>query len=833
MKLHERLAQRGYHSSIMTTFGVDFSAYETIVLSRLRAAGCNNNLVIADARMLTHALDTAIELPQQAGRQYSITGARSKGVFHPKVTLQLGRKAGRLFVSSANLTAPGLSGNLEVIGHIAASAENEGECGLLAAAWRYLGRFLDMEEEAVAHQVTWMRQRAAWLMDREPADGLVTLATGEQAAFIEGNGKSSIASRFVDFISGDAVKRLVVISPYWDEDLKALTALQQATDAREVCVLVGGYKPSFPSPTLDKLAGIRLYGLEAGAQNRFVHGKIVIAQTRDADHVLYGSANCTVAALGSVRGFAGLNAEACLYRRMAPRAALEELRLEGALTKEKMLKGSELPTWQVRPEIPLEAAAARSPGRFEAHAGHLLWWPSSAYLVPEGRIELIARDGSLLAVGLLPLDTLTEGCRRFVMSDGEEEVSFARIRIGEHVSALAVVVMTDVLRSEVREGRSRQLDEAASRLNNHEKLGLWVMDVIELIAQAEAVEVGSDSPPSGRASAARKKAVAAPVRDDHKTLSYGEFVAGRKLRSEKTVGSRSEFVASDLSLVRDYLNRLIGHGSPNLRKERPDDEASIRAALEVHDEAEEDEVSDLPETETEAGNNFASPSKGKKARDEEEKRRKVVATRVAARADLAEYSAEFNEDLLERARTKGLAIQDVLRLRAILMVMIGSACPIGTGPVGQEFETQVLRSDGNASWPLLIGKVLATFFGGPQPAIGGLTLSAMHKEPPLELLECLATCFWVLHACRVAARSKKETRGLLKRLDDLSSQVYRRSGLTLDEFSNGPVVAIFEKMSTSFAIGIEPDQLLSMHSDSVKRVGLANDELAEAVERRW
>jgi hypothetical protein len=36
MKLYERFGERGYHTSIITSFGVDFDAYENVVLPRLR-----------------------------------------------------------------------------------------------------------------------------------------------------------------------------------------------------------------------------------------------------------------------------------------------------------------------------------------------------------------------------------------------------------------------------------------------------------------------------------------------------------------------------------------------------------------------------------------------------------------------------------------------------------------------------------------------------------------------------------------------------------------------------------------------------------------------------
>jgi hypothetical protein len=48
---------------VITTFSIDFAAFENIAMHRLREAECNN-FVIADAGMLAHAMESAAELPR-------------------------------------------------------------------------------------------------------------------------------------------------------------------------------------------------------------------------------------------------------------------------------------------------------------------------------------------------------------------------------------------------------------------------------------------------------------------------------------------------------------------------------------------------------------------------------------------------------------------------------------------------------------------------------------------------------------------------------------------------------------------------------------------------
>ena len=144
MRLYERFADKEFHSSIATTFGIDFDAYENIVLPRLRGAGCRNNIVFADSRMLTHALCGASALPRHAGRLYNVSGVERGGVFHPKLFLQAGRRRGRLIVSSANMTTPGLAGNLELAGTIACDESASGESSSLKPPGHYLLRLCVM-----------------------------------------------------------------------------------------------------------------------------------------------------------------------------------------------------------------------------------------------------------------------------------------------------------------------------------------------------------------------------------------------------------------------------------------------------------------------------------------------------------------------------------------------------------------------------------------------------------------------------------------------------------------------------------------------------------------
>lgn len=205
MKLFTWFASGGFHTSIISTFGIDFEAYEAIALPRLREAGCNNNIVVADARMLSQALSEEARRPKFAGRRYSVIGAQAAGVFHPKVILQLGKASGRLLVGSANMTAAGVAGNLEVVGEVSVAEGNMAAAPLLRAAFDYLMKFVESGSVA-RRQVDWALKRTRWMPAIPSAKAVVELQEGMRLAFLPRNDRKGIAEHFVEFVGDRAVQ---------------------------------------------------------------------------------------------------------------------------------------------------------------------------------------------------------------------------------------------------------------------------------------------------------------------------------------------------------------------------------------------------------------------------------------------------------------------------------------------------------------------------------------------------------------------------------------------------------------------------------------------------
>ena len=469
MKLYERFADKSYHTSIATTFGIDFDAYESIVLPRLRGAGCRNNIVIPDGRMLTHALDGASVLPRQAGRLYTVSGVTARGAFHPKCSCNFGRRGGRLILGSANLTASGLAGNLELVGMIACGNEDSGEQRLIAGAWNYLSRLIDGAQQALIGQRDWMLARTPWLRRANPEASPVQLGDQTVAALLTSGESTGIGGRFAALIN-EPVSRLIIVSPYWDMTLTALSHLIERLAPSETALLLDPNVVAFPKDALDSLPNVRLYRRGEFAKGRFIHAKAIIAQSPNADHVLIGSANCTLSALGNA-GFAGDNEEVCLYRRLPPDSILDALGLAEALANDRIIDVASLEEPVLDEELPLDKLAARMPGQFECKVDVLSWRPPMTADPETSTIELLKQSGQPLICQLAAISRHPDRCR-YQITGTDELPSFARLLFpdGSH-SAPAIITLIDRLRAAIREGRVSDLVEIP--LRRAPSIGIW------------------------------------------------------------------------------------------------------------------------------------------------------------------------------------------------------------------------------------------------------------------------------------------------------------------------------------------------------------------------
>lgn len=812
MKLYEQFAEKGFHTSVAATFGIDFDAYESIVLPRLRGAGCRNNIVIPDSRMLTHALVSGSALPKYAGQLYTVNGASAQGVFHPKLFLQFGRSGGRLIVSSANLTASGLAGNLELAGALVCEEIETGEQQLIAQAWAYVSRLIDKRQQGTTGQLDWMLARTPWLERTTPASGPVSLADGTTAALLTTDGPTSIGVRFTDMVR-EPVTRLIVISPYWDMDLAALKMLVGRLNPAEISILLDPDCKAFPKHALSGLPQLRLYSPEDLRKGRFIHAKAVIAQTADADHVLIGSANCTKHALGA-DGFVSTNEEICLYRQLLPNTLPTALGIDELLDHGSEIETVSLAELEFENELPLEELGKVSPGQFECRVDTLIWYPPTNAEPSNCEIELLDQQGHVIPCNLSPMVGSPEQALRYEITETQKRPAFARVAHHNGTkSPLAVVTLIDRIRAVVRETQSRQVENALRDLDKDTEAGLALLDVLDVLEKLEAHEDTGRDP----LSVPKKPRPESDESDDshHRALSYAEFVAGRRPRIAGTYVTDSSLAGSDASMVRGFLNRIVGLAAAD---DDDDDGDALKQAFDMGDETADAEAA------VNAGERFDTEKDPDRIQQKICLERRREAARKATKDQLVKATKLYMGRIKARRESGTLDNYDVLRLRALLMILCAAAMPCSPsdgGKLGGQSRLSVLPPEKDAhSWPNLMGKAIFALFGGTSPAFRDLCVNSQHDQIPDDFIECWATCYWCIQACLVAPLSQPAHARLERFLKPLLEKVCLFTLPTKEELIGEDVMTLMEGMSThhSERLGISSEAVVSGYRSFVREI---------------
>jgi hypothetical protein len=500
--LFKELAKTGFHSSILTTYSVDAAFYDGSIHHRLRAYGCDNNILLADGGMLQRAIAETPASFTQAGRAYALVPVNLSGAFHPKINLRLGSDSGCLLVGSANATAAGWGRNREVFGQFEwwrkrADGDEAVHHQLIRKAYDYVSGWLqEAGLESIKRKLDVIERDAAWLFDVEANGQPLPLSDGSLVDLLceDGKGGRGILSRLLEFVGGAHVTRLVVLSPYWDAELQGLVELIDAISPSNTTVVLSAGNPEFPLDQLDRIPDVEFAGVfEGNDSSRFIHAKAVIVVTDEWDHVVFGSANCSDDALGS-RASPARNAECSVYRRVLSGAGLKLLGLDllSPLTRESLM-----PATRVLVEAKLEKSIPA--GVIEASERSVRWQPSSRVsnadgamlLIPEGefafqrnradtysltlpakpRFPLIARvrlaDGSVTSPVIVN-DEASLAHAAPGMGDKRLRAAFAKIELegGDflELASLAAIIFSDTQASKRRVTKAvKALGRAADR----------------------------------------------------------------------------------------------------------------------------------------------------------------------------------------------------------------------------------------------------------------------------------------------------------------------------------------------------------------------------------
>jgi hypothetical protein len=788
MKLFDTFARRGsargFHSTVVTTFGVEFAAFEQVLLPQFAGAGAGNVVLLADPGMIALSLTEGMSAPRAAGSEYVVHGVTGQqGVFHPKIAFQVGRDGARVVVGSANATSSGIAGNREIVTEISCGVAQSPERAFVVAVWAYLADLVGETPSPAHDALSWLESRTPWLAEArdDPSVRSWTMADDTRLGFFaNGTPETSILDRFVAEIDGAPIERLVVMSPYWDGGLVALRALIQGLRPTETKVLIQAARSLFPVNAAGDLP-IELLEATIGkpavaeptpsTSGRFSHAKLILATGGGFDHVLSGSANCTLAALGSRRR-PGQNAEACVYRRL-PAGTIEELlKLTDALTGAP-LDLVTLPPMEEEPPIPLEEAVAGSPGAFEAGFIQLNWRPAPGVDVTRASVEL-SQHPDAEPVLRLEADAWRMHGEEWQATIGPEGemARFARVRTDGWTSGLAIITRREALRQKRRERTGRGVERAVNEMTGGGLDIRW----LEILNQLEKADQDAEAgiARTRRMGRGRPETEAAP----HQRLDYETFM---KVRRPPASGGgagidRNTLAGTSMDVVRTVLNDLVSGG----RQAEPEADLSEE---------------ELPDDDLGGG---GSTNKGRTSHPVD-----APPTNGPGKDQEPDAPPPFDPRVYEKAvdaywtkvRTQAEAGQlgpgHVLRLRLWLMVLLSD-------------RARLVCDGSNAGWPRLIFRVLLAFFGDPTPPIRRLAVDPRYDQLPSDFIEAWVAVIAALDAlkeCRNTLAAMPDAKGLPAHIDKLDTIVRARIGLTPEDMASGRFSEATNSLNAYLAMG--------------------------------
>jgi hypothetical protein len=274
---------------VILTYGADLPFFENALLRQFHAS-CRNKLVLADGRQFQEACVSYAEARMVRGlnRQYVAEGIRSHNAAHAKMILLASRNAGRLLVGSGNLSQDGYASGGELFVEYEYGTGDTESLGAFLTAREVLEAVV--ERGSVGPQA---RRRIQYLTENVP---WVFGAAPSADRPVRHNLDRSFLDQLREALGDEPVSEAWVLSPFFDEGLKALTQFIDVLQPAKVNVLVQRGRTSVDPAELEKVkrrmqGKLHVVPFVAEPESLYVHAKMYLLKSRRRAVCLVGSPN--------------------------------------------------------------------------------------------------------------------------------------------------------------------------------------------------------------------------------------------------------------------------------------------------------------------------------------------------------------------------------------------------------------------------------------------------------------------------------------------------------------------------------------------------------------
>jgi len=450
------IRQGGFEASLITTYNATLPFYEEVVLRRLVAAGCQQNIVLMDRAQCATSWASVASRPRLAGTGYTLLPLDAPGAFHPKVCVLVGKNKAAVLVGSHNLTLSGFGYNREITNWVQVSNRQDDEgVALLHTAWRMLRQWIEHGHKHLPAALIEAALSVSGSFSQWPSPR----RTGDTGLLYQQRGGPVLLDQIHERVTGD-IARIVVTGAFFDRELAFVAELERRWPVAEIVVAIDPDTVHLPAmrPLRARFVDARRIW-STNTREQYLHAKALYfePETGDRSVIVSGSAN------PSRQGWMGTsgdgNIEAVLLRAgPAAREVAAALGLRDMMLL-PWLAESELQEVFERSKLEQLERNASGPRLLVgiAAGGHMLEISCETPLEVD-RVELLSENDVVLdvqtnieQVGALVRIAIPTGERRRVRS--------CRLYYREREVARAMVAYPDLLKAAPR-GVQRQLREA-------------------------------------------------------------------------------------------------------------------------------------------------------------------------------------------------------------------------------------------------------------------------------------------------------------------------------------------------------------------------------------
>ncbi|MCL4529059.1 MAG: hypothetical protein M1282_06570 [Chloroflexi bacterium] len=327
-----------FAGAVALTYTLNLNFYEQIVAPSIDRAGVANVLIIADPDGYAGAMEMGARSVTGAGMRYVCTPLirRNKGILHAKAILMAGPHHGRLFIGSGNLTMYGIGRNLELFSFFQFNSSNPTveDHYAFVTTWKLLAHLKqrNLMSRTAQRQLGELSEKAPWLLHD----------VAESPSFrIWNNLEESFWNQLLRWRKENnldkPLRALLVISPYYDEDVSTLKHIVDSLTPSTISVHVDPNATNLQGKMLKKTLGkssrklvVNTVRAKDSKHNRHLHAKAIIGIEDRGAWCLAGSANLTRPAITKSWAQGG-NLELVTFRWISDRTAFDYLLKDHAI----------------------------------------------------------------------------------------------------------------------------------------------------------------------------------------------------------------------------------------------------------------------------------------------------------------------------------------------------------------------------------------------------------------------------------------------------------------------------------------------------------------------